>query len=178
MTGALLRAGRVTRRFGAFTAVDDVSMQVWPGEVVGLLGANGAGKTTLIRMLLGLLAVTSGSIELLGGPPARERRRRLGYVPQGLGLYGDLTVAENLSFSARAYGSAAPALPPPLAGHAGTWCESCRSGRSARSRSWPRSRTHPRSSCSTSRPPASTRSPARRCGTRSKRRPSRARESW
>ena len=120
MTGALLRAGRVTRRFGTFTAVDDVSMQVWPGEVVGLLGANGAGKTTLIRMLLGLLAVTSGSVELLGGPPARERRRRLGYVPQGLGLYGDLTVAENLSFSARAYGSAAPALPPTLAAQAGT----------------------------------------------------------
>ena len=118
MTGALLRAGRVTRRFGEFTAVDDVSMQVLPGEVVGLLGANGAGKTTLIRMLLGLLPVTSGSIELLGGPPARERRRRLGYVPQGLGLYGDLTVAENLSFSARAYGCAVPVLPPSLAGHA------------------------------------------------------------
>jgi ABC-type multidrug transport system ATPase subunit len=64
--------------------------------------------------------VTSGSIELLGGPPARERRRRLGYVPQGLGLYGDLTVAENLTFSALAYGSTAPALPAPLAGHAGT----------------------------------------------------------
>lgn len=120
MTGALLRAGRVTRRFGAFTAVDDVSMEVGPGEVAGLLGANGAGKTTLIRMLLGLLPVTSGSVELLGGPPARERRRQLGYVPQGLGLYGDLTVAENLSFSARAYGSPAPALPAPLAGHAGT----------------------------------------------------------
>ena len=120
MTGALLRAGRVTRRFGTFTAVDDVSMQVQPGEVVGLLGANGAGKTTLIRMLLGLLAVTSGTIELLGGPPARDRRRRLGYVPQGLGLYGDLTVAENLSFSARAYSSAAPALPAPLAGYADT----------------------------------------------------------
>jgi ABC-2 type transport system ATP-binding protein len=119
MTGALLRAGRVTRRFGAFTAVDDVTMQVQPGEVVGLLGANGAGKTTLIRMLLGLLAVTSGTIELLGGPPARERRRRLGYVPQGLGLYGDLTVAENLSFSAQAYGCAVPALPPSLAGHTG-----------------------------------------------------------
>jgi ABC-2 type transport system ATP-binding protein len=119
VTGVLLRAGHVTRRFGAFTAVDDVSMRVQPGEVVGLLGANGAGKTTLIRMLLGLLAVTSGRVDLLGGPPDRERRRRLGYVPQGLGLYGDLTVRENLSFSAGAYGAAAPALPPALQQHAG-----------------------------------------------------------
>ncbi len=118
MTSVLLRAGRVTRRFGAFTAVDDVSMQVQPGEVVGLLGANGAGKTTLIRMLLGLIAVTSGRVELLGGPPDRERRRRLGYVPQGLGLYGDLTVRENLSFSARAYDTAEPVLPPALAENA------------------------------------------------------------
>jgi ABC-2 type transport system ATP-binding protein len=119
MTAVLLRAGHVTRRFGGFAAVDDVSMQVQPGEVVGLLGANGAGKTTLIRMLLGLLAVTSGSVAMLGGPPDRQRRRRLGYVPQGLGLYGDLTVAENLRFSARAYGSASPVLPPSLRAHAG-----------------------------------------------------------
>jgi ABC-2 type transport system ATP-binding protein/ribosome-dependent ATPase len=119
MTAVQLRARHVTRRFGPFTAVDDVSMQVQPGEVVGLLGANGAGKTTLIRMLLGLIAATSGRVELLGGPPDRERRRRLGYVPQGLGLYGDLTVRENLSFSARAYGAAEPALPPALAGRAG-----------------------------------------------------------
>ena len=118
MTGVLLRAGHVTRRFGTFTAVDDVSMQVRPGEVVGLLGANGAGKTTLIRMLLGLIAATSGSVDMLGGPPDRERRRRLGYVPQGLGLYGDLTVRENLSFSAGAYGAPEPVLPPELAGHA------------------------------------------------------------
>ncbi|HEX5298829.1 MAG TPA: ABC transporter ATP-binding protein [Streptosporangiaceae bacterium] len=119
MTAVQLRARHLTRRFGSFTAVDDVSMQVQPGEVVGLLGANGAGKTTLIRMLLGLIAVTSGRVELLGGPPDRERRRRLGYVPQGLGLYGDLTVRENLSFSARAYGAAEPALPPALTGRAG-----------------------------------------------------------
>ncbi len=118
MTGVLLHAGHVTRRFGAFTAVDDVSMQVGPGEVVGLLGANGAGKTTLIRMLLGLIAVTSGRVDLLGGPPDRERRRRLGYLSQGLGLYGDLTVRENLSFSARAYGTAEPELPPALEAYA------------------------------------------------------------
>ena len=119
MTGVLLRAAHVTRRFGTFTAVDDVSMQVRPGEVVGLLGANGAGKTTLIRMMLGLIAVTSGSVEMLGGPPDRKRRSRLGYVPQGLGLYGDLTVRENLSFSARAYGTAEPVLPAELTRHAG-----------------------------------------------------------
>jgi ABC-2 type transport system ATP-binding protein len=120
VTGVLLRADRVTRRFGRFTAVDEVSMQVQPGEVVGLLGANGAGKTTLIRMLLGLIAATSGRAEMLGGPPDRVRRRRLGYVPQGLGLYGDLTVRENLRFSARAYRTAEPALPPGLIRHADT----------------------------------------------------------
>ena len=110
----LLRADRVSRRFGAFTAVEDVTMRVGPGEVVGLLGANGAGKTTLIRMLLGLLAMTVGDVELLGGPPERELRRRLGYVPQGLGLYRDLTVRENLAFTSQAYGAAPPDLPESL----------------------------------------------------------------
>ncbi len=114
VTPVLLRATGVGRRFGSFTAVDDVTMQVGPGEVVGLLGANGAGKTTLIRMLLGLLATTVGEVELLGGPPDRERRRRLGYVPQGLGLYGDLTVAENLAFTSQAYGASPPELPEAL----------------------------------------------------------------
>ena len=118
MTAALLRADSVTRRFGGFTAVDAVSMQLQSGEVVGLLGANGAGKTTLIRMLLGLLPASAGSVELLGGPPDRERRRRLGYVPQSLGLYRDLTVRENLSFGAQAYGVRPPALPPDLARYA------------------------------------------------------------
>jgi ABC-2 type transport system ATP-binding protein len=110
----LLRADRVSRTFGAFTAVDDVTMRVGPGEVVGLLGANGAGKTTLIRMLLGLLATTAGEVELLGGPPDLELRRRLGYVPQGLGLYRDLTVRENLAFTAQAYGALLPELPESL----------------------------------------------------------------
>lgn len=106
----LLRADRVGRRFGGFIAVDDVTMSVGPGEVVGLLGANGAGKTTLIRMLLGLIATTTGDVELLGGAPDRERRTHLGYVPQGLGLYGDLTVRENLTFSTQAYGVVTPDL--------------------------------------------------------------------
>ncbi len=114
VTPVLLRASGVIRTFGSFTAVDDVTMRVLPGEIVGLLGANGAGKTTLIRMLLGLLATTAGEVELLGGPPDRDLRRRLGYVPQGLGLYGDLTVAENLTFTSQAYGVSSPELPEAL----------------------------------------------------------------
>lgn len=117
-TDVLLRAAHASHSFGTFLAVDDVSLQVGRGEVVGLLGANGAGKTTLLRMLLGLLATTSGSVELLGGPPDRERRRALGYVPQGLGLYRDLTVRENLAFVSNAYGHPVPDLPGSLAASA------------------------------------------------------------
>jgi ABC-2 type transport system ATP-binding protein len=104
---AVLAAQGLTRRFGDVTAVDDVTFEVRPGEVVGLLGANGAGKTTTIRMLLGLIAPTDGTAFLLGGVPERETRRRLGYVPQGLGLYTELTVRQNVAFSAQAY-----AVPP------------------------------------------------------------------
>jgi ABC-2 type transport system ATP-binding protein/ribosome-dependent ATPase len=99
----------VSRRFGGFTAVDGVDLAIGPGEVVGLLGANGAGKTTLIRMLLGLLPASAGQVRLFGGPPSRQARRRLGYVPQGLGLYDDLTPAENLAFTAAVFGAGRPA---------------------------------------------------------------------
>jgi ABC-type multidrug transport system ATPase subunit len=120
VSAPLLAAHRVSRRFGSFVAVDDVTARVDPGEVVGLLGANGAGKTTLLRLLLGLLPATSGSVELLGGVPDRHRRSRLGYVPQGLGLYGDLTVGENLRFTTQAYGAPVPALPAALQPYADT----------------------------------------------------------
>ncbi len=104
----------VVCRFGRLTAVADVDLEVHAGEVVGLLGANGAGKTTLIRLLLGLLHPTSGTVRLFGRAPSRGGRLRLGYVPQGLGLWGDLSVEENLAFSARAFGSDVPALEPDL----------------------------------------------------------------
>ncbi|MFI5066270.1 MAG: ABC transporter ATP-binding protein [Streptosporangiales bacterium] len=104
MAGALAECVAVSRRFGDFTAVDQVNLSLHPGEVVGLLGANGAGKTTLIRMLLGLLPASAGQVLLFGGPPSRQARRRLGYVPQGLGLYDDLTTTENLAFSAAVFG--------------------------------------------------------------------------
>jgi ABC-2 type transport system ATP-binding protein len=110
----------VTRRFGRATAVREVSLRVGPGEIVGLLGANGAGKTTLIRMLLGLLPASAGTVAIFGAPPSRESRRRIGYVPQGLGLYDDLTAAENMRFSAAVFGGPAAELPPELRPSAGS----------------------------------------------------------
>ncbi len=105
----LAECAGVSRVFGRFTAVDGVDLAVGPGEVVGLLGANGAGKTTLIRMLLGLLPVSGGSVRLFGQPPSRASRRRVGYLPQGLGLYDDLTIAENLAFSRAVFAGPASA---------------------------------------------------------------------
>ncbi|MFH8256013.1 ABC transporter ATP-binding protein [Streptomyces roseolus] len=111
----LLRAHQVTKRFGSFTAVDTVTMSVGPGEIVGLLGANGAGKTTLIRVLLGLTTPTTGTVNAFGRVPDRASRSRLGYVPQGLGLWQSLTVAENTAFAAAAFQTPPPTLEPALA---------------------------------------------------------------
>jgi ABC-2 type transport system ATP-binding protein len=108
---ALASCSNVTKRFGPFTAVREVDLEVWPGEIVGLLGANGAGKTTLIRMLLGLLSTSGGEVALFGEPPSRLTRSRIGYVPQGLGLYDDLSAAENLEFAAAIFGASGTALP-------------------------------------------------------------------
>lgn len=116
MTKSALGAQSLTRRFKDNVAVDGVSFEVEFGEVVGLLGANGAGKTTTIRMLVGLLEPSAGVAMLLGAPPSRESQNRLGYVPQGLGLYRDLTVSENLTFTAHAYGIEPPPELGPLAG--------------------------------------------------------------
>jgi ABC-2 type transport system ATP-binding protein len=114
-SGPLAECAGVTRRFGDFTAVRAVTIAVRPGEIVGLLGANGAGKTTLIRMLLGLIPASEGQVRLFGEPPSRRTRRRIGYVPQGLGLYDDLTAAENLAFAAAVFGNPVATLPADLA---------------------------------------------------------------
>ncbi len=111
----LAEARDVTRRFGHLVAVVSARLRVDPGEVVGLLGANGAGKTTLIRILLGLLPPSDGAVRLFGVSPSRETRRRIGYVPQGLGLYDDLTPRENLAFAGAVFGGQPGTLPPTIA---------------------------------------------------------------
>jgi ABC-2 type transport system ATP-binding protein len=107
----LAEARKASRRFGAFTAVSAADLVVGRGEVVGLLGANGAGKTTLIRMLLGLLKPGDGAVLLFGSPPSVSTRRRVGYVPQTLGLYAGLTVAENWAFTAAAFRNSGAPVP-------------------------------------------------------------------
>jgi ABC-2 type transport system ATP-binding protein len=98
---------RLSKQFGAFTAVENVSLEVRYGEVYGLLGANGAGKTTLIRMLCGLLEPSRGAVQLAGDrrdARSQEVRQRVGYMSQKFSLYDDLPIASNLSFFAGVYG--------------------------------------------------------------------------
>jgi ABC-2 type transport system ATP-binding protein len=97
----------LTKKFGAFTAVDNIEFEVRRGEIFGFLGPNGAGKTTTIRMMLGLLPPTSGTVQVLGVPVSKRPealRPRVGYMAQRFSLYNDLTVLQNLRFYGRAYG--------------------------------------------------------------------------
>src|SRR5512134_3393829 len=106
MTEPVILVDNLTRHFGDFVAVDHVSFQVHPGEVVGYLGPNGSGKTTTIRMLLGLLEPTDGKATVLGFDAfkqSEEVRSRAGYMSQKFAIYDDLTVLENLTFYGGVY---------------------------------------------------------------------------
>src|ERR1700723_4581927 len=97
----------LTRCFGEFTAVQDVNPNVAQGQFYGFLGPNGAGKSTTIKMLTGLLAPTSGSIQVLGldfASHALEVKRQIGVVPEGMALFGRLTASEYLRFVGQMYG--------------------------------------------------------------------------
>jgi len=101
-----ISAEHLVRRFGAFTAVNDVSFRVQKGEIFGFLGPNGSGKTTVIKMLTGLLPLSSGSAFVEGldvRTDSESVRERIGYMSQNFSLYYDLTVAENLQFYGRIY---------------------------------------------------------------------------
>ena len=97
----------LTKKYGTLTAVDRLNLEIYPGEIFGLLGQNGAGKTTTILMLLGLSEPTDGEAEVMGLDPAwepREVKRRVGYLPDAVGFYEAMTGRENLRYTARLNG--------------------------------------------------------------------------
>ncbi len=103
----VIRTRRLTKRYGTLTAVDRLDLEIYPGEIFGLLGQNGAGKTTTILMLLGLSEPTEGEATVMGLDPAwepREVKRRVGYLPDAVGFYGGMTGRENLGYTARLNG--------------------------------------------------------------------------
>jgi ABC-2 type transport system ATP-binding protein len=108
-----IQVEHLSKRFGSFTAVDDISFTVSPGEVYGWLGPNGAGKTTTIRMLLGLLKPSGGEAHVLGYNSAAQTKAmqaQIGYMSQLFTLYNDLTAHENIRFYGRTYGLSRAAL--------------------------------------------------------------------
>ena len=107
MSSAAIATQALTRRFGELVAVRDINLEVAPGQFFGFLGPNGAGKSTTIKMLTGLLAPSSGSIEILGLDFLKnpvEVKRQIGVVPEGMALFGRLTGNEYLNFVGRMYG--------------------------------------------------------------------------
>jgi ABC-2 type transport system ATP-binding protein len=107
MSDAVIRARGLTKRFGNFTAVDDLTIAVEAGSIFAFLGANGSGKSTTIRMMIGLLLPSAGSIEVDGVDVIRRPRRvrdHIGYMGQKVSLYQGLSLRENVEFYARLYG--------------------------------------------------------------------------
>src|SRR6476661_9948319 len=97
---ATLKVENVTKRFGEFTAVDNLSFNVRAGRVFGFLGPNGAGKTTTIRMIVGITAPDEGSIELFGESGTAHLQDRIGYLPEERGLYKKMKSVDQLRYFA------------------------------------------------------------------------------
>ena len=113
-----IEAMHLTKRFGGFTAVDNVSFRIRRGEIFAFVGSNGCGKTTTMKMLTGLLHASEGTALLSGkeiDPKDLEARRHIGYMSQGFSLYSELTVAQNLDLHARLFGMSPDAVPARIA---------------------------------------------------------------
>src|SRR5437773_7401135 len=113
MSPPIIRTRGLTKRFGDFTAVSDLSIEVMPGTIFAFLGANGSGKSTTIRMLIGLLRPTAGSVEVDGIDVIRQPRRvrdHIGYMGQRVSLYRGLSLRENVEFYAGLYNLTGAAL--------------------------------------------------------------------
>ena len=107
MSETVIKTTKLTKRFGDFVAVDEISFEVRKGEIFGFLGANGAGKTTAMRMLCGLSVPTSGEATVAGFDvftQPEEIKKNIGYMSQKFSLYEDLTVLENIQFYGGIYG--------------------------------------------------------------------------
>ncbi|MEO1014654.1 MAG: ATP-binding cassette domain-containing protein [Pseudomonadota bacterium] len=104
---AALELTEVVKEFGGFRAVNGLSFSVRKGEIFGFLGPNGAGKTTTLRMILDIIAPTSGAISVLGAPSSRPQRARIGYLPEERGLYRKMRAAESIAYFARLRGAPA-----------------------------------------------------------------------
>ena len=168
MSAPAILARGLTKRFGDFTAVDDLSLDVARGSIFAFLGANGSGKSTTIRMLIGLLEPSAGSVEVDGVDVIQQPRRvrdRIGYMGQRVSLYAGLSLRENVEFYAGLHGLAGAELEARWGACASTssWARRRASDRkafppgsaSARASHWPCS-TIPASSSSTSPPRAWT----------------------
>jgi ABC-2 type transport system ATP-binding protein len=120
MTDVAIRTEKLTRYFGNLIAVDSMDLQVTAGQFFGFLGPNGAGKSTTIKMLTGLLAPSSGRVEVLGLDFAAhpvEVKRQIGVVPEGVGLFDRLTGTDYLRFVGRMYGLDRHGLPAICGAH-------------------------------------------------------------
>ena len=100
LTDVSLRVSHVTKRFGEFTAVDDLSFDVRAGRVFGFLGPNGAGKTTTIRMIVGITVPDEGTVQLFGERVSPHLQNRIGYLPEERGLYRKMKVVDQLKYFA------------------------------------------------------------------------------
>lgn len=103
----IIKVVELTKKFGAFTAVNKISFEVYKGEIFGFLGANGAGKTTAMKILIGISKPTSGEVEVAGINVAKnpnDVKKKIGYMSQKFSLYDDLTIKENSTFFGGIYG--------------------------------------------------------------------------